>query len=171
MTVFTYFTTGQRGQLVVITKVESRYRSLSAVHHQSLYGQEAVKRLLQLLKMFSTPTNAASIHQELEQARHYENDDTFWNQMEDQERFRPENTARFPLITTCLLTGASFDPFGCCGENASPYPFNVTWNAGDNNGGMMIIDITDSSRLSYCYVANHRCNVLIVGSLSKPLIH
>ena len=151
---------GQRHQLFVIAKIASRYRSLAAVYHQSLHGESVVERLLQLLKIFSAPANAARLHDELKEAFRHAKDETFWGPVAGKDSLLPENTAGFPFITTCLVVGASFDFAACSDENATPEPFNMSWRAGDNNDGMTVLDITDVSRVRYCFLADGRCDYL-----------
>lgn len=57
---------GQRHQLFAVAKIASRYRVLAAIHHQWLYGEAAVARALQILKLFQA--NAPLLRQDLQYA-------------------------------------------------------------------------------------------------------
>ena len=158
---------GQRHQIFVIARAGSRYRPLAAVHHQFLFGQRAVIRLRQLLKIFSDPANTSRLHDELEEARRKANDEGFWAPIDWNNESRPENSARFPFITTCLLVGASFDLLHGCSENARPCAFNTNWNGGDNSDGMTVIDITNLPNPRYCFLADDSCECRL--PVSKPI--
>lgn len=116
---------GQRHQLFVIAKINGRYRTLSAIHHQWLYGQTALKRCLGTLKIFQDPANRVPLQQELIAAQRH--DEAFWTQ---------ENWhIPFPFITTCLIAGASFEPQEGYYHAVLVEPFSMAYNEGDNNNG------------------------------------
>jgi hypothetical protein len=126
---------GQRHQLFVIAKVGNRYRRLSALHHQYLYRASALKRCLEILDIFSAPANPLPIQQELTAARRY--DEEFWTKPWSYKD--PE--VPFPFITTCLLLGASLNVKEGYNATLTLEPFNMSFDGGDNNGGITVIDI------------------------------
>lgn len=58
---------GQRHQLFVIAKIGPRYRVLAAIHHQWLYGEDAVSACLRTLQVLRA--NTPLVRQDLESAR------------------------------------------------------------------------------------------------------
>ncbi len=140
---------GQRHQLFVIAKVNGRYRGLSAIHHQWLYGFTAIKQCHRLLKIFQAPENRIALHHELESAQ--QRDDAFWN---TEPSYRQLDLP-FPFITTCLVLGASFNPDAGYEHSVSILPFNMQYDDGDNNDGITVIDISQLGHTRYCFVDFH----------------
>ncbi|KAI9766204.1 MAG: hypothetical protein M1835_007231, partial [Candelina submexicana] len=58
----------------------------------------------------------------------------------------------FPFVLTCLILGASFDPDQGYEHGVSIEPFNMSYDAGDNNNGITIVDITQLDNVRYCFV-------------------
>lgn len=136
---------GQRHQLFVIAKVNGKYRSLAAVHHQWLYGPTALRRCRGLLDIFSNPKNAISLQEELKVAARK---DSLW----DRESSLMERSVKFPFIMTCLMLGASYDSQDGYLHKVHIEPFNMSYDEGDNNNGITIIDISDLNDVRYCFV-------------------
>lgn len=123
---------GQRHQLFAIAKINGRYRTLCAIHHQWLYGQTALKRCLGTLKIFADPANRVPLEQELIAAQLH--DEAFWTATGKECR-KEDSHVPFPFIATCLITGASFDAEeGYC-HGVFVEPFYMAYNEGDNNNG------------------------------------
>ncbi|MCJ1279834.1 hypothetical protein MMC21_007658 [Puttea exsequens] len=89
---------GQRHQLFVIAKIDGRYRTLCAIHHQWLYGHTALRRCLDTLNIFGDGINRMPIQQELKAASKKEDD--FWTAT--REEYHTKNShVPFPFIATC----------------------------------------------------------------------
>ncbi|KAL8951517.1 MAG: hypothetical protein Q9222_002520 [Ikaeria aurantiellina] len=136
---------GQRHQLFVIAKINSRYRTLCAVHHQWLYGHTALKRCLDTLKIFQDPTNRVPLQQEIIAAKN--NEEVLWPEKLDYRDIH----IHFPFIATCLTLGAGFGPEGYT-HGVLIEPFHMRFNGGDNNNGITIFDITNLEHVRYCFV-------------------
>ena len=121
---------GQRHQLFVIAKINGRYRTLCAIHHQWLYGHTALRRCLGTLKIFSDPANRIQIGQELVAAQRH--DEAFWTLSQDENK---NSHVPFPFIATCLITGASFDADEGYHHGVLVEPFFMAYDEGDNNNG------------------------------------
>ena len=139
---------GQRHQLFVIAKINGRYRNLANVYHQWLYGATALKRCYKLVQIFQAVENRIPIQQELLSA---------WNRGEDSwkdEEERRENKAiiPFPMVTTCLVLGTSFDAADGYLSNVDIEPFGMDYNGSDNNNGITVIDISELQHVRYCFV-------------------
>ncbi|KAL8917942.1 MAG: hypothetical protein Q9172_005633 [Xanthocarpia lactea] len=139
---------GQCHQLFVIAKINGRYRTLCAVHHQWLYGHTAVKRCLGSLRIFQDPGNRVPLQQELLIAK--DREASLWPE-DPPEIGDREEYIHFPFIATCLTLGASFgrDAYH---HGVSIEPFYMQYNQGHNNNGITIFDITDLERVCYCFV-------------------
>ena len=124
---------GQRHQLFVIAKINGRYRTLCAIHHQWLYGQTALKRCLGTLKIFQDPATKVPLQQELIAAQRH--DEAFWTATQ-KEYYKKNSHIPFPFIATCLITGASFQPEEGYYHGVLVEPFYMAYNEGDNNNGM-----------------------------------
>lgn len=124
---------GQRHQLFVVARVNGRYRTLCAIHHQWLYGQTALKRCLGVLKIFADPANAIPLKQELIAAQRQDED--FWIVTEDEDEDQKNSHVPFPFVATCLITGASFGPDDGYYHQVSIVSFNMAYDEGDNNNG------------------------------------
>ena len=138
---------GQRHQLFVIAKIGARYRNLAAVHHQWLYGATALKRCHRLVQIFHAAENRIPIKQELVSALY--RDEEAWK---DDSNGRRMALIPFPMITTCLILGASFDPTDGYFHGVHIEPFGMEYDEGDNNNGITIIDISDLFNVRYCFV-------------------
>ncbi|KAH9883434.1 hypothetical protein F4778DRAFT_766939, partial [Xylariomycetidae sp. FL2044] len=132
----------------VIAKVGKYYRSLAAIHHQWLYGVSAVRTGLRLVSIFESKHNREALRQELAIAAKL-----FPSDRQQQPKLESKvGRCPLPIITTCLVVGASCDP-----EEARHHPvhellFGMEYDAGDNNNGITVIDITELSRVRYCFV-------------------
>ncbi|KAF2652566.1 hypothetical protein K491DRAFT_718793 [Lophiostoma macrostomum CBS 122681] len=137
---------GQRHQLFAIAKVGNRYRSLSALHHQWLYGLTALKTCLRLVKVFQDPGNRYLL--KLELARAATLDSSVWELETSWHDIRP----KFPYVLTCMLIGTSVDVETGYSNAATLEPWNMECDGGDNNDGITILDITDLDHVRYCFV-------------------
>ena len=124
---------GQRHQLFVIAKINGRYRTLCAIHHQWLYGHTALRRCLGALKIFGNPANRIPLQQELIAAQRQDED--FWTADDEKNSHVP-----FPFVATCLITGASFDPEEGYYHRVDVEPFSMEYDEGDNNNGKSSIN-------------------------------
>ncbi len=139
---------GQRHQLFVIAKIGARYRNLAAVHHQWLYGATALKRCHRLVQIFQAAENRIPIRQELVSALY--RDEEAWK--DDRSDGRRKALMPFPMIITCLILGASFDPTDGYFHRVQIEPFGMEYDEGDNNNGITVIDISDLFNVRYCFV-------------------
>ena len=139
---------GQRHQLFVIAKVGGKYRCLSAIHHQWLYGFTALRRCKELLLIFQAADNRTPIQQELIWAS--KQPDSFWKTPLNYHL--PESNIPFPYITTCLKLGASFEAAEGYYHSVLIEPFGMDFDGGDNNNGITIIDISQPHSPRYCFV-------------------
>ena len=121
---------GQRHQLFVVARIDGRYRTLCAIHHQWLYGQTALRRCLGTLKIFQDPANKIPLQRELIAAQRH--DEAFWTATEDEGM---NSLVPFPFISTCLITGAAFDPQEGYYHGVMVEPFHMAYDEGDNNNG------------------------------------
>lgn len=142
---------GQRHQLFVIARINGRYRQLCAIHHQWLYGHTALRRCLDLIKIFQHPANRLPLQQELTHASKQNED--FWSPGDtaDSYRITKNSNIPFPFVMTCLITGSSFNVDGYY-HGILVEPFYMKFDEGDNNNGITIFDITDPGNVRYCFV-------------------
>ncbi|KAK4694341.1 hypothetical protein P7C71_g3228, partial [Lecanoromycetidae sp. Uapishka_2] len=148
---------GQRHQLFVIARINGKYRTLAAVHHQWLYGRTALRRCHGTLKLLQHPGSQLPLQQELIAAARHE--EAFWGSLPDKEDDehvtdidKSDEHVPFPYIMTCLMLGASFGPSDGHISNVLVEPFHMKYNEGDNNNGITIFDVTDTCRVRYCFV-------------------
>jgi len=134
---------GQRHQFFVIAKVGTRYRGLAVVHHQWLYGANALKACLRLLKIFQATANRLALQHELRWAKTLKEE--YWSTT-------VEDIVPFPFIHTCLTVGTSFDPASGSYHMVHKMPFNLPFNGGDNNNGITILDISNLEDIRYAFV-------------------
>ena len=139
---------GQRHQLYVIARINERYRNLASVHHQWLYGFTALKRCHGLVQTFQAIENRIPIQQELLSARH--RDENSWK--EDSNNYETRSLIPFPMITTCLVLGASFGVTDGYLSGVDIEPFGSEYDEVDNNNGITVIDISELHRIRYCFV-------------------
>lgn len=132
---------GSRHQLFVIARVFGGFRTLAAVHHQSLYSERALQRCLRVINVLQATSNRIPILEELRAARMKKGD--FWATSRE---FQP-----FPFIATCLTVGCSFDPSEGYQDRVHPLVYNITLDRLDINDGITVIDITDPASPSYCF--------------------
>lgn len=123
---------GQRHQLFVIAKINGKYRTLCAIHHQWLYGHTALSRCHDILKIFGDAKNQTPIQQELRFAS--KKDENFWVATPDEQETRKIEVP-FPFIATCLSLGASFNVDDGYYHGVRIEPFHMQYNEGDNNNG------------------------------------
>lgn len=122
---------GRRHQLFIIGRILGRYRQLCALHNQYLYGEEALERCVDVLKILEHRTNRLPIQQELIAAA--KKDDGFWlSQTRDDDK---TIQVPFPFITTCLNVGATFRADGDY-RGVTAHPFYSAFDEGDNNDGL-----------------------------------
>ena len=123
---------GQRHQLFVIAKINSRYRNLYAAHHQWLYGHTAIQRCLGTIEIFQDFANRTPLQTELKYAK--DHDKSIW--LEENEGYwdRNDYEVKFPFIATCLTLGAAFALDGYF-HNVRTEPFGMPYDCGDNNNG------------------------------------
>lgn len=117
------------------------------MHHQWLYGANALKRCYRLVQIFQAVENRIPIEQELLSAQHL--DEQSWN--DEQEGHEEKALIPFPMITTCLILGASFDPTDGYLHGVDIEPFGMEFNEGDNNNGITVIDISELHHVRYCF--------------------
>lgn len=92
----------------VIARINGRYRQIGNGWSYDVYPLE---RSSQMLKIFEDPTNHLPIQQELIAARGLE--ERLWSDSDSDSRdINRGQFVRFPFITTCMLSGASFDVGG-----------------------------------------------------------
>ena len=139
---------GQRHQLFVIAKILGKYRNLAAVHHQWLYGATALKRCHRLVQLFEAIENRIPLEQELISAQHH--DEQSWKS--DWRSSGRRAVIPFPMITTCLTLGASFDVTDGYFHGVHIESFGMDFDGGDNNNGITVIDISVLSHVRYCFV-------------------
>jgi hypothetical protein len=139
---------GQRHQLFIVSKIQDRYRTLAAVHHQWLYGASATKACWRILQILEHQANKRLINHELAYAA--TRPDEWWDNLGDDDH----QMTPFPVTTTCLLVGAGIDP-----RPESPYQHDVfplsiatTLDEVDNNDGITVIDISDLNAVRYCFI-------------------
>ena len=137
----------QRHQLFIVSKIQDRYRTLAAVHHQWLYGASATKACWRVLQILEHLANKRLIKHELAYAA--TRPDEWWNELGD-----GDDVAPFPITATCLLLGAGIDP-----RPESPYqhdviplPIAITPAEVDNNDGITVIDISNLDAVRYCFI-------------------
>lgn len=123
---------GQRHQLLVIAKINGKYRTLCAIHHQWLYGRTALSRCNGILKIFGDATNQRPIQQELRLAS--KKDEKLWVARPDEQETRKIGVP-FPFIATCLSMGASFNLDDGYYHGVNIEPLHMQYDQGDNNNG------------------------------------
>ncbi|KAL2133277.1 hypothetical protein VTI74DRAFT_2620 [Chaetomium olivicolor] len=164
---------GQRQQLFVIARVGSHHRCLAVVHHQSLFARLSLETCLQLIKIFSDKANRRALELELRLAA------DFYKDQEPPSKPLPINSlyeshpwtpVRFPFIATCLVLGAStcrdrdhLEVFMTHFE-----PEDLGFDQGDNNDGIIVLDITDLDNVRYCFSAWFRIGERWSTSLDDP---
>ena len=153
---------GQRHQLFVIAKIAGKYRNLAAIHHQWLYGATALKRCHRLVQIFQANENRMPLEQELISARHL--NEQSWK-THDWRCSGKDAVIPFPMITTCLTLGASFDFTDGYYHGVHIEPFGMEFDGGDNNNGITVIDVSNLSSVRYCFV-----DILRSGMESKTRV-
>jgi hypothetical protein len=101
---------------------------------------------LRLVKVFKDQGNHRLL--KLELARAAALDPSIWKKEVDFHNNLPE----FPFISTCMLLGTSVDVDTGYSNGAMLMPWNLEVDGGDNNDGVTILDITDPTRVCYCFV-------------------
>ena len=115
---------------------------------QWLYGHTALRRCLGTLRIFQDPANRVPIEIELTKAS--ENEEEIWKDTEG--RKEPEDEVHFPFVMTCLILGASIGVEDGYYHHVLVEPFNMAYDEGDNNNGITIFDISDPTKVRYCFV-------------------
>lgn len=77
--------------------------------------------------------------------------DEDWSHDSD-DRLTDKNAVPFPFILTSLAVGASLRPDEAYHAFVHALPFNLSFDGGDNNDGITVIDITDLDNPRYCFV-------------------
>ena len=125
---------GQKHQLFVIARINGKYRSLAAVHHQWLLGFSAAKQCLELLKIFSNSLNRIAVQEELKLASTY--DAKFWERGEQIDHYSDAGRVpRFPFIMTCLCIGAGFEQTRGYQHSVEVEPWLMQYDEGSNDNG------------------------------------
>ncbi|CAD6443525.1 a813fa8e-9d2d-4fa6-a942-d5b23cc450cd [Sclerotinia trifoliorum] len=140
---------GQRHQLFIIAKINGRYRGLAAVHHQWLYGDDALKICLNIRQILQSPANRIALSHELRHATHLSKKD--WKRYVNYSNTSMDDVP-FPFILTCLVIGSALDVKDNYYHAVDDLPFNLPFNGGDNNDGITIFDITELEKVRYCFV-------------------
>ena len=99
------------------------------------------------MQIFQAVANRIPIEQELLSARHL--DKQSWK--DPKEGRENEALVPFPMITTCLNLGASFDPTDGYLHGVDIEPFGMEYDEGDNNNGITVIDISELHNVRYCF--------------------
>ena len=126
---------GQRHQLFVIARIAARYRCLAAVHHQSLFGSQILRRCRDLIDIFRDLRNRVALVEELHMAEHA--DDDLWDlsAAEKANNFYYDPDVPFPFIMTCLMLETSFDADEGHFHRVHIQPFKASCTDVDNNTG------------------------------------
>ena len=135
---------GQRHQLFVIARINGKYRTLAAVHHQWLYGHTALRRCLGTLKIFQDAKNRPALEEELKLASKRE--EHLWKTPEARKQWPDVVEVHFPFTVTCLVLGASFGMQDGYFHNVDIESFHMAYDEGDNNNGNL-----DSSVSATCH--------------------
>jgi hypothetical protein len=114
-----------------------------------LYGKSAIKTCLNLRKIFQCPANRWALKHELQSAKRI--DESYWVKA-DAYGFTDAVDIPFPFITTCLAVGSSLRPDEASHAVTHVLSFNMTFDGGDNNNGITVLDITDLELVRYCFV-------------------
>lgn len=155
---------GQRHQLFVISKLAcGRYRCLAATHHQWLYGQSAVHACQRLVRIFQEPKNHALLAYEKRLAN--QAPDELWNRKINWANDVPE----FPFIATCLVLGTSLNAETGEGANFHSLQCNVAFDAGDNNDGVTVLDVTNPAQVRYAFAVPNGEGVETKNFRNTPL--
>ncbi|KAF7940390.1 uncharacterized protein EAE98_000517 [Botrytis deweyae] len=137
---------GNRHQVYVISKIGSRYRTLATVHHQYLFGPDAVELLSNVLHLFQSPENRIGLEHEKRWA----------TRLRESDWCIRKETNPFPFTMTCLFMGYSFkEEDGYSTSSCYPQSFNTEFDNADNNEGITVLDITDIDKIRYCFVNIH----------------
>ncbi|KAL9123949.1 MAG: hypothetical protein Q9217_006673 [Psora testacea] len=120
---------GQRHQLFIIARINGKYRTLAAVHHQWLYGHTALRRCLGTLQILQDEQNRVPLAEELKIAS--KRDEELWKAPESRNIIE----VHFPFIMTCLILGASFSQREGYFHDVNIEPFHMSYDEGDNNNG------------------------------------
>lgn len=75
----------------------------------------------------------------------------------------------FPFIETCLALGTFIEPHTGYGTRVQTLPFNMAFDAGDNNDGITVLDITDLSQVKYAFVIPDKRGVCAQNFRNMPL--
>ncbi|GIZ44483.1 hypothetical protein CKM354_000768000 [Cercospora kikuchii] len=162
---------GQRHQLFAVAKVSGRYRVLAAVHHQCLFEEEVVECCLQTLYLLQH--NASLLRQDLQVAN-----ETNWDSIKPPPRLFASGeptvqrvrevrevelalSTQFPMIATCLMTGAARHRGGFYPVRL--FPITHSLKVFDNDDGYSIFDVTDPEHPRYCNLLKKDSYVLRKG--------
>ncbi|KLU91437.1 hypothetical protein MAPG_09957 [Magnaporthiopsis poae ATCC 64411] len=148
---------GQRHQLFVIARPApgQRYRCLAVAHDQWLYGASALNTCLRLLRIFSNPLNRFPLQQEVAFAREYYSREDAEELEREFEAVHQNAPIPFPFVAACLVFGASNNTESGGAKLVYLEHMGLRFDAGDNNDGITIIDITDLDNVRYCFVDFH----------------
>ncbi|KAK3356374.1 hypothetical protein B0T25DRAFT_134962 [Lasiosphaeria hispida] len=143
---------GQRHQIFLISKIQNRYRTLAAVHHQWLYGAGTTKACWRILKILEHPANQKLVKHELRYAA--VRPDEWWDGLE-----RNRCATHFPVVLTCLILGAMLDPrpefYHQSSNRAIPFSITTDFDGVENDDGVTVIDISNLDAIRYCFFFLH----------------
>lgn len=142
----------QRHQHFIIARINGRYRSLATIHQQRMRGLHLVKRCRDTLRILRAGNNRVPIQEEVKAAERYE--EGFWTQGPFEEGDHSNTAAEvpFPFLMTCLMLGTTYYMIGGCILNGTIGHRQMKYNEGGKNDSITIYDITDHSRIRYCFV-------------------
>ncbi|KAJ7146263.1 hypothetical protein C8R44DRAFT_10800 [Mycena epipterygia] len=147
---------GQRHQIFIVARVVpqgstvARYRCVGAYHHQWCYGDIPLEQLRKFLYLIQEEDNVQIVEEEIRAI---------------QEKYGSgDSEPKFPVLpcpyTTFLLASAWCVDLEYPGYYASGGEFRYTFlpammgsTKGDNNDGITVVDITDPTNPSYCFVS------------------
>ncbi|KAJ7638714.1 hypothetical protein FB45DRAFT_1023481 [Roridomyces roridus] len=139
---------GQRHQIFIVARVATRdsaarYRCVGAYHHQWCYGRLPLKAARRFITLIKQKDNAAIVKDELRAM-----------QVQDSEAQVPCPYSTFLMATACCVDLQPPEYYGH-GVSFSNSVLDAGMGSadGDNNDGITIFDITDSTNPSYCFVS------------------
>ncbi|KAF7942651.1 uncharacterized protein EAE97_006105 [Botrytis byssoidea] len=137
---------GNRHQVYVISKIGSRYRTLATVHHQYVFGPDAIELLSNAVHLFQSPENRIG----------FEHEKRWATRLRESDWCIRKETNPFPFTLTCLFMGYSFkEEDGYSTSSCHPQTFNQEFDKADNNERITVLDITDIDKIRYCFVNIH----------------
>ena len=145
---------GYRQQLLVIAKVDGKYRTLALLHHQWMYGRTSLRQALNTINILKAPRTVLIIRRELFKAskvRPAFRDIDLVELKFDADQISA--TVRlFPFIATILIIGSSLHDEGHYSRNVTPQILNTEYYGLQNDDSIIIFDIADLERPRYAFV-------------------